>query len=223
MRNPTPPWPEITFPPEETEALREAYAAARVILEYGSGGSTVLAASLPGKRVFSVESDADWALRLQTRLDGDDLPSAATVHHVDIGPTGAWGRPTGPDAWERFWRYPASVWDASWFRHPDVVLIDGRLRTACFMTVLFRITRPVTILFDDYVTRPDYHGVADFRAPSQSIGRMALFHARPGLVDGANLSQFMDLFNRATYAGTARSDYDSRSAPPALSTKDAAP
>lgn len=200
-------WPELSFPDAEGAYLREHYASARVILEYGSGGSTVLAAGMPGKRVFSVESDRDWSLRLQRRLEGGDLPSAATVHYVDIGPTGPWGRPVGPQAWQQFWRYPASVWDAPWFRHPDLVLIDGRFRTACFMTVLVRISRPVTILFDDYQTRPAYHGVERFCAPAEQVGRLARFQAVPGLVASADFSQLLDLFNRTTYAAGTDDTY----------------
>ena len=200
-------WPELTFPDSEAEVVRACYARAGVILEYGSGGSTVLAAGMPGKLVFSVESDRDWALRLQRHLDSRDLPSPATVQHVDIGPTGAWGRPTGPETWQRFWRYPASIWDEPWFRHPDLVLIDGRFRAACFMTVLVRITRPVTILFDDYTTRRAYHGVEHFCRPIETIGRLARFEAVPGLVRSADLSLLLDLFNRATYAGSGGTDY----------------
>lgn len=203
-------WPELTFPPEETEELRAAYQAADVILEYGSGGSTVLAAGLPGKRIFSVESDRDWALRLQTHLDGLGLPSAATVQHVDIGPTGLWGRPEGPEAWQRFWRYPVSIWDAPYFRHPDVVLIDGRFRTACFMATLVRITRPVLILFDDYATRPAYQQVEQFFAPVRTVGRLAVFEVEPGRVAPADLSELLDLFNRATYPGSKRAYHERR-------------
>jgi hypothetical protein len=49
--------PELTFSPEVAELVRETYAQAQVILEYGSGGSTVLASEMAGKTVFSVESD----------------------------------------------------------------------------------------------------------------------------------------------------------------------
>lgn len=88
-------WPAFDFPRAEADMLRAAYAAANVILEYGSGGSTVYAASLPGKRVFSIETDHDWALRMQRRIDEDDR-SLVSVIHADIGPTGKWGRPTDP-------------------------------------------------------------------------------------------------------------------------------
>ena len=53
--------PKLTLPPQEAEALKEAYAGADTILEYGSGGSTVVAAERPGTLVTSVESDRGWA------------------------------------------------------------------------------------------------------------------------------------------------------------------
>ena len=49
--------PKLTLPEAEASALRAAYAAAEVVLEYGSGGSTVLAAEA-GAEVWAVESDA---------------------------------------------------------------------------------------------------------------------------------------------------------------------
>jgi hypothetical protein len=50
----------LTLPADEARLLQDHYARAGVVLEYGSGGSTLLAARL-GKQVFSVESDAAWA------------------------------------------------------------------------------------------------------------------------------------------------------------------
>lgn len=189
----------LTLPEAEATQLREAYAGARVILEYGSGGSTLLAAGLPGKRVFAVESDADWALRLQARIDADDLPSPATIWHVDIGPTGNWGRPVAPAQWPRFHRYPVAIWNESFFRHPDVVLIDGRFRPACLMAVLALCRAPVTVLFDDYSERPAYHMVEEVITPARMVGRMAVFQARPGLIALQDLALLNRAFAQATF------------------------
>ena len=53
--------PELTLPTAEAEWLRDAYGRAGSILEYGSGGSTVMASELADKVIHSVESDRDWA------------------------------------------------------------------------------------------------------------------------------------------------------------------
>src|SRR5690554_3693764 len=112
----------LTLPEIEAAHLRSAYAEAQVILEYGSGGSTRVAAEMPGKLVFSVESDRDWAITLQAELDTAQLPSPAIVYHADIGETGKWGRPKNAESWQKFHRYPIAIWDEPFFRHPDLVL-----------------------------------------------------------------------------------------------------
>ncbi|WP_439111415.1 hypothetical protein [Lentibacter sp.] len=194
-------WPELSLPDAEASYLRGVYSGARVILEYGSGGSTTLAASLAGKRVFSVESDKAWALRLQTQIDAQDLPSPTTLYHADIGPTGAWGRPLDGSHWQLFHTYPLAIWDQPYFLEPDVVLIDGRFRVACLMTTLARITKPVTILFDDYTERPSYHVVERYIKPSETVGRMAVFEAKPGLVTLQDLSEIVATFMMASFVG----------------------
>ncbi|NYS26222.1 hypothetical protein HUK65_14600 [Rhodobacteraceae bacterium 2376] len=198
---------ELTFPAAEAAHLRAAQAGAGVILEYGSGGSTWVAARLPGKMIFSVESDRAWALRLQLALDRARLPSPVVVHHVDIGPTGAWGRPRSDAAWAQFHRYPLDIWDQPFFRHPDLVLIDGRFRAACLASVALRITRPVTVLFDDYTDRPAYHTVERFAQPVRTIGRMAEFALVPGMIGAADLTSVIGFYARASYAGKGSTDY----------------
>ncbi len=193
-------WEMEALPPNIEAHLRAAYAAARVILEYGSGGSTLMAAAMPGKFILSVESDRAWAVKLQLRLDTEATASPAIVYPVDIGETGRWGRPVDGAAWQRFHRYPLAIWDEPFFRHPDVILIDGRFRPACLMTAALRIARPVTVLFDDYGNRPQYHMVEELVRPVRRIGRMAEFRLEPGGVPGEAASLLMASFAQASYA-----------------------
>ncbi|GGL78792.1 hypothetical protein [Wenxinia marina] len=198
----------VTMPAAEYDCLVEAYRDAGVILEYGSGHSTVMASRLPDKLVFSVESDRDWAMRLQARIDAEAPPSPAVVYHVDIGETGDWGRPKSDRAWHRFHHYPNRIWDEPFFRHPDLVLIDGRFRAACFATICLRITRPVRLLFDDYTTRPVYQDVERLAEPVRFVGRMAEFHLQPGLARlPEDLSFVLGLYAQATYDDGTRTSY----------------
>lgn len=169
---------KLTMPAQPAEALRRAYGGARVILEYGSGGSTFIAAADPARFVMSVESDSAWAERLRLSL-AERCPAASVkVHHADIGPTGAWGKPLEKKHFASFHLYATGIWDQPFFRQPDVVLIDGRFRTACFATVLLRSAAPVTVLFDDFADRRHYHWVKDLVPVSELHGRMAVFHIR---------------------------------------------
>ncbi|EYD73688.1 hypothetical protein [Limimaricola hongkongensis] len=189
--------PTLTLPETEARALRAGYEGAAAILEYGAGGSTAMAAEMPGKTVFSVEGDKAFIADLRRRFDAH--PPAATVHlhHGDIGPTARWGQPADEAGhWRRFHRYPSSVWDRDDFVHPDVVLVDGRFRAACFLTTLFRITRPVRLFFDDYAERPTYHEVERYGAPVAMHGRMAEFALDPTPIPAGDLTWILETFTR---------------------------
>ncbi len=187
--------PEFTLPEQEAAALRAAYAGAGVVLEYGSGGSTVMAGDLAGT-VFSVESDRAWIVNLQRWFDAHPPRAALVLHHADIGPTGKWGAPDGDSAWRRFHHYPTAVWDRDDFVHPDVVLVDGRFRAGCFLTTLFRISRPVRLFFDDYAERPGYHAVERYGAPVAMHGRMAEFALTPTPIPADDLAWILETFTR---------------------------
>lgn len=193
-------WPSLTLPEAEADYLRDAYREARVILEYGSGGSTVFAAQQPGKLIFSVESDRQWALSLQYEFDEAELPSPVILYHVDIGETGAWGRAKNDSAWRKFYRYPTAIWSETFFRQPDLILIDGRFREACFVNACLRTRAPITILFDDYQGRDVYHSVELLQKPSQVIGRMAVFHVEPQKWPEWSLDFLLELCTHATFS-----------------------
>jgi hypothetical protein len=185
--------PVLTLPTAEAEALKMAYGTAEVILEYGSGGSTVLAAEL-GKTVFSVESDAEWCSNLGLWFAQNPASGSVVLHHAHIGPTGKWGMPVGPKAFRKFPDYALSVWDREDFKHPDVVLIDGRFRPACLLAVAFRTQKPVTVLFDDYRERDAYHAIETMFKPTKLYGRMAEFHLKPTPIPADQLAWVMGWF-----------------------------
>ena len=188
--------PELTMPEAEAAAIRAAYAAADVILEYGSGGSTVLGAEL-GKRVTAVESDRDWAQMMRDWFATHPPAGQVEIIWSDIGPTKEWGHPVDESGWKGFARYPLAVWDAPGFTHPDVVLVDGRFRMGCALATAFRIARPVTLYYDDYANRPRHHQIETFLgAPTEIMGRMARFDINPMPVPAERLLQVFSLMTR---------------------------
>ncbi|MFM7332858.1 MAG: glycosyltransferase family 2 protein [Tabrizicola sp.] len=182
---------DLTFAPKERRFLVRHYEAADTILEYGSGGSTVLAAKL-GKTVFSVESDRDWADRMAHYVAS--LSETAKVHWADVGVTGPWGVPMKPREHRKFSGYALSVWDRPDFVQPDLVLIDGRFRASCLVAVLLRTTKPVTVLFDDYLKRGYYHGVERLACKEEMAGRMARFTVTPGAIPPDMVTQAIGWF-----------------------------
>jgi hypothetical protein len=192
----TPQRPELTLPPAEAEALRTAYESADVILEYGSGGSTLVAAEM-GKTVFAVESDPNWAQMMRDWFAANPPSGRVQIVHADIGPTKEWGHPVDHAAWRSFAGYPLAIWDRKGFQQPDVVLVDGRFRVGCALATAFRTQKPVTLLFDDYVKRENYHVIEKFLGqPTVLIGRMAVFETTPTPIPAEHLLRVVQLMSR---------------------------
>ncbi len=175
---------EPEFDAASTPAFTDLLQRSRFYLEYGSAGSTLLAARA-GKRFISVNTDR-WFLRAVGRAIGT-LSSDQRLVHAHIGPTGPWGKPLRSTVRSRNrlqkWRaYAATPWkiiapdDA-----PDLVLVDGRFRVASALLCCQRLhdNRDARILVDDYTARPAY-AIIERHADLVGIaGRMAVFSPRP--------------------------------------------
>lgn len=186
--------PKIHMPEPEAALLREAYRAAHVIGEYGAGGSTAFAATACRARVHSIESDRAWVLKLQNWIAAHATdPARVSVEHCNIGPTGPWGRPTNPAKWSRFWTYPFALWQDPDF-NPDLVLIDGRFRTACLAACMLHCRAPLTVLFDDYDDRDHYHVVETLIPCAGRTGRLARFELTPGQLSNADFATMLPWF-----------------------------
>ncbi|PJE25840.1 hypothetical protein SAMN06297129_2365 [Pseudooceanicola antarcticus] len=189
--------PELTFPEAEGQAVALAYSRAKAILEYGSGGSTVMAAEM-GKTVTSVESDGNWARMMRAYFEANPPRGQVEVIHAEVGPTREWGHPVDDRDWRRFAAYPLGIWqEGRLATQPDVVLVDGRFRTGCVLATAFNITQPVTLLLDDYRKREQYHEIEDFVGQPTLIGRLAVFEINPMPVPSDRL---LDVIRMMTHA-----------------------
>lgn len=171
--------PELTMPAQEADLLRGHYAAATSILEYGAGGSTVMASEMAGKHIISVETDQRWVEDMQAYFDLNPGQSPVDLIWANIGKTRKWGRPKDDSQWRDFARYPLEIWDLEGVPHPDVVLVDGRFRAGCVLAAAYRCRQPVTVLVDDYKPRPSYHRVEAYVGKPELTGRMAVFEITP--------------------------------------------
>ncbi|MCD0503489.1 hypothetical protein [Bordetella petrii] len=168
--------------PAGIKLLKKRLAGVRTYLEYGSGGSTVMAAKADIRRIYSVDTDKQFLGAVRRRLVDEGLPRRRHVPvYVDIGPTGAWGRPRDEShatQWPRYcgepWRKLRTAGDT-----PELILIDGRFRVAAFLMSVLMAQPGCVVLFDDYFIRPYYHVVEQHLAPSRQAGRMAEFIVQP--------------------------------------------
>ncbi|WBV44044.1 hypothetical protein [Pseudoroseomonas cervicalis] len=150
--------------------------------EFGCGGSTYLAVQSVRHSVVSVESDPAWIAQVEAACAALPAPRATLeTIRVDIGPTGAWGRPVGTAhrrRWPDYHRQP--------IRHPaahsaDLYLVDGRFRVACFLQVLLHAPPQALVMLHDYASRPHYHAI---EAVAREVARaedLSVFQPRRGV------------------------------------------
>lgn len=149
-------------------------------LEFGSGGSTLLAAKLSVKTI-SVESSPDYAVAVRRALG---LNSSVKSIYANIGLTRDWGHPVFNNptkARVKLWyNYLNEAFRALENREfPDLILVDGRFRRACALHMANQAAirnASTEILFDDYQNRKSYHDVEKYLGKPTLIGRSALFN-----------------------------------------------
>jgi hypothetical protein len=169
------------FDDESTSWFTEKLRHSKLYLEFGAGGSTLLADRL-GKQTISVENDTVFAAAVKKRLSGDKHVKQITVR---IGLTGPWGVPVlaRPNTarikkWLRYIEAPYA--SGVLLGVPDLVLVDGRFRRACALMSTLHAQHNhsnQSILFDDYFNddRENYSPVEVLLGQPQKIGRAAVF------------------------------------------------
>jgi hypothetical protein len=188
-------------------------------LEYGSGCSTVFAANVVQvPKILAIESDPKWAKWIKDACLRNE-EAGVEVDWVNIGPTTKWGLPLNPEAnLHLFPYYSQRPWiekkeigkqsnsisktgNASSLTEqirPDLILIDGRFRIACFLQCLLHAKPGTHILFDDYVGRPVYEVVEKFCKPIAYYGHLAEFLV-PEIRDLSSLIESFKIYQNVPF------------------------
>ena len=167
--------------------FKSAFEGATVYGEYGVGASTIWVAEQHSIPMIGVDSSREWIDHVSSRIENTDWHP----RYVDIGPLANWGYPKCHAMRHNYGAYSESLWDGD--LSPDLVLVDGRFRVACFLTTLLRAAPGTKIIFDDYADRPLYHLVEEFCPPSARSYRQALFVV-PHNLDRAAIEKTRDAF-----------------------------
>ncbi|MGH1579249.1 hypothetical protein [Planktotalea sp.] len=181
------------MPDGEAAHLRAAYERADVILEYGVGGSTVMAAEMDGKTITSIETDQFWVKSLQDWFAQNPCKSAPDIIWANIGKTRAWGRPADDSHWTSYAKYPLDIWSLEGVPHPDVVFADGRFRAGCVLATAFKCKKTTRVLVDDYARRSSYHAIEKIVGAPRLVGRMAEFEITPMPIPADHLLEIITL------------------------------
>lgn len=174
--------PEMTD--DEIAVLRECYSKATSLVEFGSGGSTLLAARSPSlARIWSVESDPAWIAKLRVMPEVAMAEQGGRLRflHADIGATGDHGAPRDESALARWPAYHEAVWSDPATAAADLVLVDGRFRVACALQALARCQPHTILLMHDFWARTPYHPVLAFTDWLGSCDSLAILRRKPAM------------------------------------------
>jgi hypothetical protein len=172
----------------EANLFLEALTRATIYGEYGSGESTVYVGTETTLPILSVDTSEEWVRKVSKQMDGR---SSFDLRWIDVGPIGDFGTPLGYTKRDAFRHYIMSPWQRD--LKPDLVLIDGRFRVACFAASLLSAQLGSAIIFDDYPYRPEYHVVEEIGGKPIVNGRQALF-AVPAEFDRSAAHTMIDKF-----------------------------
>lgn len=142
----------------------------RVYGEYGCGLSTDYVLKNTNCPIISIDSSSEWVALVKKKAN---YSKQLDIYYIDVGVVGDWGRPIDYEKRENFKDYVNQLWEQN--LKPDLVLIDGRFRVACFLNCLLKSPIGTVIIFDDYTNRPEYHLVEEFIDITESYGRQAVF------------------------------------------------
>jgi predicted O-methyltransferase YrrM len=118
------------------------------VFEYGSGGSTIFFARHVG-HIVSIEHDPEWYERTAEQLAS--LPpgnSSYVLQPPDEGAKAKFGSTDERYRGMNFESYVKTIDDYA-DEHFDLVVVDGRARTACVLRALPKVRRGGFLLLDD--------------------------------------------------------------------------
>ncbi|WP_168709721.1 tetratricopeptide repeat protein [Brenneria roseae] len=174
---------------KEIQLFERYLKQAKSYFEFGSGGSTKLAAK-NDVEIFGVESDKQWVETL--KKEGGPL---CKVEYVDIGPTQAWGYPVNNTYREKYPDYSEAIlqYDSAF----DFILVDGRFRIACTLNAIKHTLEKqkniadTLIFIHDFWNRPNYHAVLMFLDIEEKVDSAGVFKLK-NHIDIALLNKMLE-------------------------------
>lgn len=153
----------------------------KIILEYGSGGSTIQFIKSK-KKVYSVESNPDFYKYMNSiTLVKKATEKSLFLKFINLGDTDSWGRPLSLERKENWPDYYSEVWKDIVLNENkvDVVFIDGRFRVCCCVYSIIKILennwKETIFMIHDFWNRKEYFVLLKFLDEIESKSRLGVF------------------------------------------------
>lgn len=176
--------------------LEELLTKCESYLEYGCGGSTTLAAKLGVKNLIYCDTSSVWMDSVSKIIKTYTETKSYPVF-IDLGDVIAWGRPkdqTNALSWKNYCYKPWVIANKNNIK-PQLILVDGRFRVACFLVSLLSGYVGTTILFDDYCDREYYKIIESIIKPIKTHDRLAEFIIPENFDRNSSLIMLLEYIN----------------------------
>lgn len=178
---------KITFKDIEKEYFLKKLSSSSSYLEYGAGGSTILAFLEPSiKTIRSIETTHKWIKIVNENLNYIDKD--VSVDYIDINSDeNNLGYPKNKskiENWSLYQQYCAG-------KNFDLCLIDGRFRVSSFIHAYINAPIGCTLLVHDYPInnkgRTYYKSIEKIANKKEQVGSFAMFYKSENLDDNLSL------------------------------------
>lgn len=162
---------------EEAALFLSFVRNSRSYVEFGTGGSTVVASRHVQGSIMSVDSSREWLDQVR-----DACASSQTrpeLVFADIGPTGEWGYPTDASTKQHWPDYHSAIWKMPHSATADLYFVDGRFRVACFAQIVLHCNPDAIIGIHDFSSRPRYHCVREIAREVATAEDISFFRPLP--------------------------------------------
>ncbi|GHU10622.1 hypothetical protein FACS189449_00440 [Alphaproteobacteria bacterium] len=165
----------------ERNMFKKYLSDATRYLEFGSGGSTIAALMYFGVPVISVDSSKEWFDHMVADfpvIKNNENSVRLSLHHVDIGKIKGWGWPEDSSGRARYPNYSSSVFSIEDAKNSDLVLVDGRFRVACILSVLLNTKPDTIIMVHDFWNREHYHSILKYVDVVDRVDTLGVFRRK---------------------------------------------
>jgi len=138
-------------------------------LEFGGGGTTELASKYIKGKGHLITS-INYLPNKLSNIISDNL----SIHYIDLESNDDFGNPSSKCPINKVIKY-TSITDLVDINSIDTILVKGRFRVGCLLSMFNYIKDNTVILFDDYKNRKHYHILEEYYDIVQQIDIMVVF------------------------------------------------
>lgn len=154
-------------------------------LEFGGGGTTIMASKYIKGKGHLITSNKS----LHNKLT-NNISTNFNLNYIDLESTDDFGYPSSKCSTDKITKY-SDITNLVDLNSIDTILIKGRFRVSCALSIFNNIKESTVILFDDYTNRNYYNVVEKYYDIVNIVDRMVVLKKKMNIDSPAEISQYI--------------------------------